>query len=286
MMFEGWKVTDIHVHIQPLEMVRPEAVQMLRLGKRDFDFVLELIHNPSKFVEHLDREGVWRAALINYVSEEVIGFTEEVNAFVSEYSKEYPDRLLSFGGVDPRRDDVEEKMEDLISKHEVRALKIHPPHQLLYPNGYLTGGPKGLETVYSMAEDAGLPVMVHTGTSIFPRARVRYGNPLALDDVAIDFPRLNIIMAHGGRPFWTDEAFFLLRRHENMYFDISSIPPKRLLDYFPRLEDISQRTLFGSDWPGPMVPGMRSNIDDFLSLPIAKKAKRMILEGNALKLFR
>ncbi len=136
-----------------------------------------------------------------------------------------------------------------------------------------------------MAEESSLPVMIHTGTSIFPRARVRFGNPLALDDVAVDFPKLNLIMAHGGRPLWTREAFFLLRRHQNLYFDISSIPPKLLLDYFPRLEQIADKTLFGSDWPGPMVPGMRRNIDDFLSLPLSDGAKRMILESNALKLF-
>lgn len=282
---EGWKVTDVHVHIQPLEMVRKDALEMLKLGKKDFDFVLDLCKSPSKFVEHLDREGVWRAGLVNYVSREVIGFTEGVNAFVSEYAREYPDRLLSFGGVDPRRSDVAESMEELISTHEVSALKLHPPHQLFHPNGYLADGPKGLEVVYSMAEESSLPVMIHTGTSIFPRARVRFGNPLALDDVAVDFPKLNLIMAHGGRPLWTREAFFLLRRHQNLYFDISSIPPKLLLDYFPRLEQIADKTLFGSDWPGPMVPGMRRNIDDFLSLPLSDGAKRMILESNALKLF-
>lgn len=283
---EGWKVTDVHVHIQPLEMVRPDAMEMLKLGKKDFEFIQKLTKSPSAFIEHLDREGVWRAALINYVSEEVIGFTEKVNAFVSDYARDYPDRLLAFGGVDPRKEDVKERMEDLISRYEVSGLKLHPPHQLLHPNAYIGEGVTGLKVAYSMAEDSGLPVMIHTGTSIFPRARVKYGNPLALDDVAVDFPRLKIIMAHGGRPFWTREAFFLLRRHRNIYFDTSSIPPKRLLDYFPRLEEISDRTLFGSDWPGPMVPGMRRNIDDFLSLPISDEVKKRILEDNSMKVFR
>ncbi|MFQ5837259.1 MAG: amidohydrolase family protein [Thermoplasmata archaeon] len=283
---EGLKVTDVHVHIQPFEMVRPEALEILKLGKRDFEFIIELRRKPSKFIEVLDREGVWRACLINYVAKEVLGFTEEVNAFSSEYAREYPDRLLPFGGVDPRSADVRERMEDLISKYEVRGIKIHPPHQLLYPNGYVSEGLTGLEVVYSMAEDNDLPVMVHTGTSIFPEARVRFGNPLTLDDVAVDFPKLKIIMAHGGRPFWTEEAFFLLRRHENLYFDISSIPPKRLLHYFPRLEEVAHRTLFGSDWPGPMVPGIRRNLEDFLALPLPENAKRAILETNPMRLFK
>ncbi len=283
---EGLRVTDVHVHIQPFDMVKPEALEILKLGKREFEFIAELQRSPSKLIEIMDREGVWRACLINYVAEEVLGFTEEVNVFSSNYAKEYPDRLLPFGGIDPSAGDVEERMEELISKLEIRGIKIHPPHQLLYPNSYATEGLEGLEVVYAMAEDNGVPVMIHTGTSIFPGARVRYGEPLALDDVAIDFPRLQIIMAHGGRPFWMDQAFFLLRRHKNIHFDVSSIPPRRLLDYFPRLEEVAGKTLFGSDWPGPMVPGIRRNIDDFLSLPLSEEAKRAILETNAKQLFK
>ncbi|MCJ2520637.1 MAG: amidohydrolase family protein [Candidatus Thermoplasmatota archaeon] len=282
---EGLKVTDVHVHIQPFEMVKPEAMEVLKLGKRDYEFITELRKSPSKFIELLDREGVWRVCLINYVAKEVLGFTEEVNAFSAEYASEYPDRLLPFGGVDPRSTDVEQRMEELVSKYEVRGIKIHPPHQLFFPNSYVTEGLRGLEVVYSMAEDNGLPVMIHTGTSIFPGARVRFGNPLSLDDVALDFPKLKIIMAHGGRPFWTEEAFFLLRRHQNLYFDVSSIPPKRLLHYFPRLEEVAHKTLFGSDWPGPMVPGIKHNLDDFLALPLSNDAKRAILETNSRRLF-
>ncbi len=282
---QGLRVTDVHVHIQPFEMVKPEALKVLKLGKRDFEFIAELRREPSKFIEVLDREGVWRACLINYVAEEVLGFTEEVNAFSTKYASEYPDRLLPFGGVNPRSEDVKVRMEELLSTLEVKGVKLHPPHQLFYPNSYATEGLKGLETVYSMAEDDGVPVMIHTGTSIFPGARVRYGNPLALDDVAIDFPKLKIIMAHGGRPFWTREAFFLLRRHRNIYLDLSSIPPKGLLEYFPRLEEISRRSLFGSDWPGPMVPGIRRNLEDFLSLPLSSEAKKAIAETNPMRLF-
>ena len=76
--------------------------------------------------------------------------------------------------------------------------------------------------------------MFHTGTSIFPGARNKYGDPIYIDDVAVDFPKLKILLAHGGRPLWMDTAFFLMRRHPNVYLDISGIPPKTLLKYFPR----------------------------------------------------
>ncbi|MBZ5649636.1 MAG: amidohydrolase family protein [Acidobacteriia bacterium] len=123
------------------------------------------------------------------------------------------------------------------------------------------------------------------GTSIFEGARNRYGDPMYLDDVAVDFPKLKIIMAHGGRPLWMDTAFFLLRRHPNMFLDISSIPPKSLLKYFPRLEEIAYKTMFGTDWPGPGVPEIRKNVEDFCALPLGEQSTRQILWDTALTIW-
>ena len=106
-----------------------------------------------------------------------------------------------------------------------------------------------------------------------------------LDDVAVDFPKLKIIMAHGGRPLWMDTAFFLLRRHPNMFLDISSIPPRSLLKYFPRLEEIAYKSMFGTDWPGPAVPEMRKNVEDFCALPLGEKSRQQILWDTALAIW-
>ena len=92
-------------------------------------------------------------------------------------------------------------------------------------------------------------------------------------------------MAHGGRPLWMETAFFLVRRHPNVYLDISGIPPKTLLKYFPRLEQIANKTLFGTDWPGPGVPEIRQNLEDFRSLPITAGAKQQILSKTALSIW-
>ena len=91
---------------------------------------------------------------------------------------------------------------------------------------------KELEIIYRAAEANGVPVMFHTGTSIFPGARNKYGDPIYVDDVAVDFPKLKILLAHGGRPLWMQTAFFLMRRHPNVYLDISGIPPKTLAEVF------------------------------------------------------
>ena len=163
-------------------------------------------------------------------------------------------------------------------------IKIHPPHQLLFPNDYLTGM-KELEIIYRAAEANGIPIMYHTGTSVFPGARNKYGDPMYVDDVAVDFPKLKILLAHGGRPLWMDTAFFLVRRHANVYLDISGIPPKSLLRYFPRLEEITHKTLFGSDWPGPGVPDVKQNLDDFRDLPLKRETTERILGGTAREIW-
>ncbi len=277
-------ITDCHVHIQPLEQFKPAALELIQRRRPDFELVRECCRSPKVFLQHLDAIGVDRAVLINYVAPEVIGFTSEVNEFIAGYVKENPRRLLPCGSLHPRHSrnvlaDVEQ-----IVRLGIRLIKIHPPHQLLYPNEYLAGV-KELEIIYRAAEANGIPVMFHTGTSIFPGARNKYGDPIYVDDVAVDFPRLKILLAHGGRPLWMDTAFFLVRRHPNVYLDISGIPPKALLQYFPRLEEIASKTLFGTDWPGPGVPQIRQNLDDFGALPLSESLKQQILGKTALEIW-
>lgn len=278
-------VIDIHVHMQPWEMLKPEALSVFRGTQPDFDELQELVRDPGKFVSLMDREGIARAGIINYVSPTVMGFTSDVNDWAARYCGAFPDRLIPFGSVDPLTEkDAAAEMDRLIEKLRLPALKLHPPHQLFYPNQY-RNGLKALETIYRKAEQADMVVMIHTGTSIFEGARNVYADPIYVDDVAVDFPRLRIIVAHGGRPLWMDTALFLIRRHPNVYMDISSIPPQSLLKYFPPLEQLAEKVLWGSDWPGPMVPGMRANLDRFCQLPLSEEAKRRILYDNALRLF-
>jgi predicted TIM-barrel fold metal-dependent hydrolase len=278
------RVLDIHVHVQPWQMLKPQVLSLWKRHHPDFERLLRLADQPNEFLKLMDQEGLERAALINYVSPDVMGFTEGVNEFVAQYCQTAPDRLIPVGSLHPQHlQDPKAKMAYLIETLGIRMIKIHPPHQLFYPNDYLNGM-DALAIIYEQAQDHGIPVMFHTGTSIFPAARVKYGDPIHLDDVAIDFPRLKIILAHGGRPLWMNTAFFLLRRHPNIYLDISGIPPQSLLSYFPRLEEIAHKTMFGSDWPGPAVRSIRANIESFMKLPLPVEIQRAILHDTAEKL--
>ncbi len=278
-------ITDVHVHVEPHRSFKPPVLEIVWRDIRDIERVGRLMDDPRAFLDHLDRVGVERACIINYIAPEVMGFREEVNALLSKFASADPKRLLPFGSVHPKRTkNPKRDVERLASKFDMRGLKIHPPHQLFAANAYVDGKLPALRAIYRTAERLRIPVMIHTGTSIVPGARSRFGDPMALDDVAQDFPDLTILMAHGGRPLWCDTAFYLLRRHANVYLDISSIPPKRLLEWFPRLEEISTKVLFGSDWPGPGIPGIREEIDGFQGLPLSDEAKERILRGNAARI--
>jgi uncharacterized protein len=277
-------IIDIHIHIQPLEMFKPHARELIKHGRKDYPDVVKYSSSPADFLRFLDEAEIERAGLINYVSPEVIGFTTEVNDWIARYCSANPKRLLAFGSVHPKYVPDSGAEVEHLAKIGIRGLKVHPSHQLFAPNAYRDGlGP--LAAMYERAQALGMPVMIHTGTSIFPGARNLYAQPMLADDVSVDFPDLVVILAHGGRPLWMDEAFFLVRRHKNMYMDISGIPPQKVMEYFPRLEEIADKVLFGTDWPGPGVPDVRGNIEKFRALPISAAAQRKILYDNAARLF-
>lgn len=278
------RITDVHVHIQPWDMLEPDVRARMARGRKDFADLERMMEDPAEVLARMDAAGISRIGVINYVSPALMGFTEEVNPWVARLARAAPERLIPFGGIDvvgdPRPGEAVERLRDL----GVRAIKLHPPHQEFAANAYRDGLP-GLAEVYDRAEDLGMPIMVHTGTSIFPGARNVFADPLPLDDVGVDFPGLTVILAHLGRPLWPDTAFFLLRRHPNFLGDVSGIPPKGLLRYFPRLADVADKLLWGTDWPGPMVPGMKENLDDFRALGLSGEIQRKLLQDNPDRVF-
>jgi predicted TIM-barrel fold metal-dependent hydrolase len=250
-------------------------------GRSDVERLERVMRDPGELLRLMDEQMIERLALVNYVAPEVIGFDESVNAWVSRYVAGHEDRLVAVGSVHPRRSkDARGDAARLFEELGIRMLKLHPPHQLFPANDYLFGN-EALAAIYETAEESGRPVMIHTGTSVFPGARNRFADPMAADDVAVDFPRLPIVLAHAGRPLYMKTAVFLARRHGNVHLDLSGIPPRKLLEYIPRLEEIADRCLWGTDFPSPGVRSMRANVEDFLALPLSDEVKRKILFDNA-----
>jgi hypothetical protein len=275
-------IFDAHVHVQPWQMVKPEVLALI--DDPSHADAKEALSSPENLLRHLDAEGVARACCINYVSPDVMGFTREVNDWIANFTRDHRDRLVAVGSVNPLHEmHVRDEIRRVLDLG-IGLIKIHPPHQLFSPNAY-RGELWQLAEIYRECEERGVPVMFHTGTSVFPRARNVFADPMPIDDVAIDYPKLTIILAHAGRPMYGETALFLARRHPNVHLDISGIPPKSLLRYFPRLTAVADKVLWGTDWPSPGVVSMRRNVDEFRALGLGEEIERKILWENATRVF-
>jgi len=278
-------VFDAHLHVGPNDQLKERARLALMNGREDADLVRRIGTSADELLKAMDAEGIARAVLVTSVSPEVMGLTDLVNPWISGYVEGHRDRLVPVGGIHPRHTrDVAGEMRKLIEVHRLGAIKIHPPHMELAANAYRADCPS-LADVYRLAGEARRPVLIHTGTSVFPGARNVYADPMACDDVAVDFPGTTLVLCHAGRPLWYETAFFLVRRHPNVWLDVSGIPPKKLLEVLPRLPEVADRVLWGTDWPSMGVRSMRRNVEEFLALPLPDAVRRKILFDNAAALF-
>lgn len=276
------RVFDVHIHVQPWEMLNPGPRALME--KSVTPEIREATSSAEALLGLLDSQGIEKVCCINYVAPDVMGFTPETNDWILRFTEGSRSRLLPVGSVHPRSTpDVRTETERILDAG-IRMVKLHPPHQLLAVNSYLDGHPE-LAELYEVCQDRRVPVMIHTGTSIFPGARNRYADPMPVDDVAVDFPDLEIVLAHAGRPLFMETAVFLARRHSRVRLDVSGIPPRRLREYLPRLESLHGQVLWGTDWPSPGVRSMRGNVDDFLRLGYPADLVRAVLYENAEGLF-
>jgi predicted TIM-barrel fold metal-dependent hydrolase len=269
-------VIDFHLHITQIEEYRdwfPNWVRK-RYGDDHVTRLQEVIASPESLLRFLDEQGVDYAVLLAENNPMVTGVcpNERVATFCRSSG-----RLIPFANINPFTTfDAVEELDRCINDQGFKGLKLYPTYQHFYPND------NRLFPLYDRAQDLGIPIMFHTGSSVFPNALLKYGDPLALDEVAVFFPRLVIIQAHSGRGFWYDRAFFLSVLHQNVYMDITGLPPKNLLKYFPDLEKNQDRILFGSDWPG--VKSIKENVAAIRSLPIREETKAKILGLNGAQI--
>jgi uncharacterized protein len=162
------------------------------------------------------------------------------------------------------------------------ACKIHPVH------GGFEPADRMLYPAYAYCAEHGLPVIVHCGTSTFAGSVNAYGEPALLDPVFRDFPDLTVILAHGGRGWWYDQAAFLALMRPNVWLEVAGLPPARLPDYYGRsLPRLARKMVFGTDWPG--VPGLQRNAraleETLRTAGCSEDDVGLALGGNAVQIF-
>lgn len=269
------KVIDFHIHIGLKEHWHDWVHDYQKASRTEFYERYEELTDPDRFALYLENQGIEKAVILPEISPNTTGVVP--NEYVFEFCRGRS-VYVPFCTLNPS---LGEKPEEEFRKHlrnGARGIKLYPSYNHFYPND------PALYPVYAIAQEERLPVLVHTGSSIFPGAKMKYAAPLHLDDVAADFPHLPLVMAHGGRGLWYSDAFFLSRIHPHLYLEISGLPPKNLLKYFPDLEKNVDKIIYGSDWPS--VPTIATNIIAVRELPLAEESKRKILYENAARILR
>ena len=207
------------------------------------------------------------------------------NDAVVEFAAANADIAMAFASLNPTRGpEAVREAKRLVAAGGIRGLKLHPPLQEFFPNDRLA------YPLYEVFAEARLPVLFHTGHSGIGSGmpggggiRLKYGHPMPIDDVAVDFPDMPIIMAHPSFP-WQDEAISVCLHKPQVYIDLSGWSPKyfssTLVQYANTL--LKHKVLFGSDYP-LLTPDRW--LSEFEKIGIKDEVRPLILKENAVKLF-
>ncbi len=274
-------IIDFHIHPGKYEQWQPWVVQWMREMVSEPEQYLSAMIDPSAMRTMLAQAGVDVGVLLAELSPITTGMID--NDWVSTFAREINalpgpgPRVVAFCCINPFLvADLAGELTRCVTVLGCRGVKLYPSYHHFYPND------ARMYPLYARAQELGIPVMAHTGSSVFKGSKLKYADPLFWDDVAVDFADLPIVMAHSGRGFWYDRAFFLAKLHANVYMEISGLPPHKLLGYFPELERVADKVIFGSDWPG--MPYIQRNIEMIRHLPLQEETKEKILGGNAARL--
>ncbi len=267
------KIIDFHIHVGLKENWHEWVHAYQKEVQSEYYDRYEEMIDPRKFADYLRSHDIDRAVILPEISPITSGVV--TNEYVLEFC-ENEDILIPFCTVNPSLSPQPAKDIKKYIQMGARGIKLYPSYNHFYPNE------ERLSPVYALADEHQLPVLVHTGSSIFKGAKIKYAEPIHLDDVATDFPNLCLLMAHSGRGLWYREAFFLSRIHPNLYLEISGLPPQKLLDYFPEMEKHIDKFVYGSDWPG--VKTIDANAETIKGLPLTEESKRKILHDNAARI--
>ena len=280
-MLDSRPLVDVHLH--------PARRSTIRVGwqewARDFggaNAVTRLYDadgtvSPARFDGYLAEEGVDIALVLSEYSPRVTGIqTVEDMLPLAAYN---PDRVKVVANVNPNvHYPADEELRRQLGLGAI-ALKVHPVHARAAAND------RALYPAYEICQAAGIPVIVHCGTSTFPGASNTFADPVLLDDVLRDFRRLNVVLAHGGRGWWYDAAAFMALSNDRVWIELSGLPPSRLREYYARHSwpRLTRRMIFATDWPG--VPGIARNARAVAALCPDEETARLVLAGNACHVY-
>jgi predicted TIM-barrel fold metal-dependent hydrolase len=243
---------DMHVHVEQDGHGHVSLDQeLLDASAKYFKSTADRTPTVERLAEHY-RALSMAAVIFTVDATTALGHPALSSFEIADAASRHADVLIPFGSVDPHQPVVAvERVRRLVGDHGVRGFKFHPTLQAFMPNE------ERFYPIYAAIAEAGVPVVFHTGqTGIgagLPGGRglkLRYSQPMLLDDVAAEFPDLLVVLAHPSVP-WQDEAISMATHKANVFIDLSGWSPK----YFPpqlvraARSYLADKVLFGSDYP-------------------------------------
>ena len=277
MNIDGLVAIDVHVHLEHAgDLTDADKQAQTYFGSSS------IARDWTTLAEYFRSRKI--GCVVFSVDERLTGRPQVSNDDVATFAEENSDIVLAFASVDPTRGAEALSEARRLIKRGVKGFKLHPPLQQFFPNDKIA------YPFYEVINEARLPVIFHTGHSGIGTGmpggggvRLKYGNPMDIDDVAVDFPDMPIIMAHPSFP-WQDEAISVCLHKPQVYIDLSGWSPKYfspvLIQYANTL--LKKKMLFGSDFP--LITPDRW-MADFEKIAIKDEVRPLILKENAIKLF-
>ena len=277
-------ITDVHTHFWIPEHQGPPWTD--GLGRVSTRLAQDAIDSVT--VESYRRQVAPAARTIVFGLQARASGIMVPNDAVAAFVREVGGQTVGFMSVDPTRHDAVAEIERCHADLGLRGIKLGPIYQGTSPLHPLT------MRVFSAAERLGLPVMIHQGAIFATAGRLADANPLLLDDVAIAFPELRIVIAHMGHP-WVHEAVVVMRRHPHVYADTSAIAsrPTVLATALSAAKEygVLDKVLFGSDSPMVSAGGTAAalarvvaHLQQFALTPITDEELQGILHRPSLEL--
>ncbi len=274
---------DIHTHAE-VSSCHPPDPERVAFDKA-FEKYFKRVERPKlEEIAAFYREQKMAAVVFHVDTEATSGHMRISNEEVAEAAAANADVLIPFASIDPARGKMgAREARKLIEEYGVQGFKFHPSAQSFYPNDHKAYG------LYEVISHYKLPSLFHTGQTGWGAGmpggggvRLKYSNPMYLDDVAADFPDMPIVAAHPSFP-WQDEALSVATHKPQVYIDLSGWSPKyfpqNLIQYANTI--LKNKILFGTDFP--MLTPERW-IKDFDTLPIKPEVKPLIMKENAARL--
>ena len=278
-VLEESRAIDTHAHQPTSEFLHDAGGQMMRDAADRFGADLEPDTYENMIAEYREA-GVGRAVLLGWDAETNTGNPPVPNDYVAEVRDEYSDFFIGFGSVDPLKDDCVEEAIRCVEDLDLSGFKFQQIAQ-----GFDPSDPEH-EELWATIEDLGVPVVFHGGNSTLgacsPGGRglkIKYGNPMLIDDVAADYPDLQILIAHPAYP-WEKEQLAICQQKGNVYMDLSGWMPRyideQVLQYAKSL--LADKVMFGTDYP-MLEP--EPWLEQFAALDFDEETQRKILWENA-----